>query len=343
MQSKKIISFFAANPQDTSKLALDEEARDIQAKIRASDHRTLLELRTRWAVRPDDLLQALNEDNPDIVHFSGHGNGFQGIFLHDEDAGTKVVSAIGLKRLFTALKSNIRLVVLNACFSRLQAEAIVEVIDCVISMNTSIGDTTARLFAASFYRGLGFGHSVQNAFDQGLAAIALSEHNEVNTPELLTRHGLNAEQVFLFEEPFSLKRLSNGHISPPQLLSKYTEKGKYGIGILTLLGNLTNKNIEVLIKRRQLNDLDDEDFDKKVKDLYASFDSNADEIKADLDASFKTISTNLKESHLTYFKDTHAKLHTEFELIRMSKKQYESLFLPEFLTRMKLLELNLSF
>jgi hypothetical protein len=46
-------------------LALDEERREIEQKIRAAEHR--LELITKWAVRPDDLLQVLNEYRPQIV------------------------------------------------------------------------------------------------------------------------------------------------------------------------------------------------------------------------------------------------------------------------------------
>ncbi|WP_283771185.1 hypothetical protein QQL38_13630 [Pseudomonas syringae] len=33
----------------------------------------MLEFHTRWAVRPMDVFQAMNELKPTIVHFSGHG------------------------------------------------------------------------------------------------------------------------------------------------------------------------------------------------------------------------------------------------------------------------------
>ena len=45
------VLFFAANPTGTDPLALDEEAREIEAKIRASEHRNALELIIKWAVR----------------------------------------------------------------------------------------------------------------------------------------------------------------------------------------------------------------------------------------------------------------------------------------------------
>ena len=78
-------------------------------------------------------------------------------------------------------EGNLRLVVLNACDTRPQAEALTEVVDCVVSMNRTITDRAAIKFAASFYGALAFGRSVQKAFDQGVArlsaeGIAEAEH-----------------------------------------------------------------------------------------------------------------------------------------------------------------------
>lgn len=66
------VLFFAANPIGMNELALDEESREIETKIRSSEHRDSLELVTKWAVRPDDLLQNLNQHRPrvsDVISF----------------------------------------------------------------------------------------------------------------------------------------------------------------------------------------------------------------------------------------------------------------------------------
>jgi len=47
MEKIKIL-FVSANPAGTQQLKLDEEAREIEAKIRAADHRDSLELITKW-------------------------------------------------------------------------------------------------------------------------------------------------------------------------------------------------------------------------------------------------------------------------------------------------------
>ena len=200
---KSTLLFLAASPAPTEHRALDQEARDIAAKIRAAEHRDALLFHTRWAVRLDDLLQALNEDRPAVVHFSGHGTGEHGIVLHDDLGVARLVTAEALKRLFTALQGEVRLVVLNACYSQEQAIALAEVIDCVVGMSDRIGDQRARVFVASFYRALGFGRSVRNAFDQGLAALALESleteqiHGPRPTPTLHVRNGVDPGRVHI--------------------------------------------------------------------------------------------------------------------------------------------------
>ena len=117
----------------------------------------------------------------------------------DNNRQAKPVSAEALKMLFTTLKDNIRVVVLNACYSEIQAQAIAEVIDCVVGMSTAIGDEAAIIFAASFYRAIGFGRSIKDAFDQGKTAIMLEGIPEANTPQLLTRTGVDPSSIVLIE------------------------------------------------------------------------------------------------------------------------------------------------
>jgi hypothetical protein len=195
------VLFLAANPGGTTPLALDEESREIKAKIRAAEYRDSLELLTEWAVRPDDLLQFLNQHRPTVVHFSGHGSQAAEIILLDKDRKPKPVNREALAALFRVLKGQIRLVVLNACFSRLQAESIAQEIDCVVGMGKAIGDQAAITFAASFYRALGFGASVQNAFDQAVVALQLEGIPEEATPQLLARPGVDPAQVILVGSP----------------------------------------------------------------------------------------------------------------------------------------------
>lgn len=194
---KVTVLFLAANPRGTERLSLDEEIRSITDKIRASEGRDALNLVSAWAVRPDDLLQKLNEHKPHIVHFSGHGVQAGEIVLVDSNGSPKSVSSDALKALFKTLRDNIQVVILNACYSKIQAESIAEIIDCVIGMNATIADQAAIVFAASFYRAIGFGRSVQEAFEQGKVALLFEGKHGEGIPELLYRQGVDPSKIIL--------------------------------------------------------------------------------------------------------------------------------------------------
>jgi hypothetical protein len=181
------ILFLAANPVAATRLALDEEAREIEHKLHATAQHSAFEFITKWAVQPDDLLQALNQYRPHVVHFSGHGSEHAELVLAGADGNARRVSQQATVDLFRTLRDNIRVVVLNACYSRIQAEGIAKHIDCVVGMRRAIGDRAAIRFAASFYRALAFGRSVQNAFEQGLVSLDLEGIGEGDTPVLIVR------------------------------------------------------------------------------------------------------------------------------------------------------------
>jgi hypothetical protein len=171
--------------------------RAITQKIRAAEHRDLIQIVIASAVRPDDLLQAMNEHRPHVVQFSGHGSDNDKIIVCDETGHPKPISKEALVALFESTLSNVRVVILNSCYSKSQAEAIVSVVPCAIGMNDTIEDRAALIFAASFYRAIAFGNSVEMAFKQGIAALKLEGIEQDDIPELITREGINPSEVFI--------------------------------------------------------------------------------------------------------------------------------------------------
>lgn len=182
------ILILTANPQITGHdpLRLDAEVRQIKEALLRSKHRDSFEVVTALAVRSKDLRQALLNHRPQIVHFSGHGTESKGLVL-ENDAGTmQLVSTEALGRLFGAFDENtIECVLLNACYSEVQAKAIHQFVDCVIGMNQPIGDQAAIQFAEGFYDALGSGSTYAEAFNIGCSAIELDSSSEYSTPQLI--------------------------------------------------------------------------------------------------------------------------------------------------------------
>jgi hypothetical protein len=192
------VLFLAANPSGTTHLALDEEVRAIDAKIRGAEHRDRLELTSHWAVRLDDLSGILLRRRPHVVHFSGHGAPAGEVILLGADGSPKPVPPEALTGLYRVLKDDVRVVVLNACYSEAQAKAIVREIDCAVGMSRAIGDRAAIAFASEFYQAVAFGRSVQDAFDLGV--VRLTGEGVADARGLVKLHkrrGVNPSDVIL--------------------------------------------------------------------------------------------------------------------------------------------------
>ncbi|WP_051469926.1 CHAT domain-containing protein [Fischerella sp. PCC 9605] len=138
-------------------------------------------LEQEWAVRPRDIRRAILDFRPNIIHFCGHGAGSQGLCFQDEAGNLQLVTGEVLADLFKNFATQIECVLLNACYSEVQADAIVQHIDYVIGMNAPINDKPAIEFAVGFYDGLaGYDPErdqlppVEFAFNLGCNAIGLA-------------------------------------------------------------------------------------------------------------------------------------------------------------------------
>jgi AAA-like domain/TIR domain/CHAT domain len=182
--STKKILILAANPKDTSKLRLDEEVRAIKQRLRQAKERDTFVVESEWAVRTSDIQQALFDFEPQIVHFCGHGVGEEGLAFENDSGQAQLVSATALAGLFKLFKSQVECVLLNACYSEVQAAAIAKHIPYVVGMKQAIGDKAAIAFADGFYGALGAGRSFEDAFAFGSNRIHLEKIPEHLTPVL---------------------------------------------------------------------------------------------------------------------------------------------------------------
>jgi len=172
-QNELRVLFLAANPLSTTHIALDTEHREVSERVRMSAQRDQVNIVSRWAVRPRDLQQAILEVVPHIVHFSGHGTSLAGITLQGPGSSAIEVTSEALSSLFRIVNEDVRVVVLNACYSEHQAKAIAEHIDFVVGMRSSVTDVAACEFAAAFYQAIAYGKSIKTAFELGINAIQL--------------------------------------------------------------------------------------------------------------------------------------------------------------------------
>jgi CHAT domain len=191
MTEKIRILFLSANPWTTSRILVDEEAREIFERLQEGRYRERFQLFNHAATRPIDLQRLLFFYRPHIVHFSGHGSKKQKLILGGTPGRGKTVDTQGLVKLLSLYNAHLRLVVLNACFTKVQARLISEVIDYAVGTGNGIGDKAGVAFAGALYRALGFGRSIRDAFDSAKAELCLTKMPRTQGIELFVRDGLD--------------------------------------------------------------------------------------------------------------------------------------------------------
>ena len=188
----KIILFLAANPKNTSPLELTNEVAAIEETLLKSPYRDQFELKQRWKVSPRSMQQSIESLKPHIVHFSGHGVGEDGLVLENDAGDVQLVQAEALAQLFglsVAPRTDppVQCVLINACYSEVQANAIAEHVPYVIGMNKALGDKAALEFSVGFYHSLGSGKEIPDAYEAGKTSINMAGISEHLTPQLVTR------------------------------------------------------------------------------------------------------------------------------------------------------------
>lgn len=178
------ILFLGASPIDEVKLRIDEEVRDIEGGLKLAALRDLFELKTEWAITTKTLQQAMLDEHPTIVQFSGHGD-VSGIAVEDSLGNAKLIENDAIGSLFELFSENIKCVVLNSCYSESQALEISKHIPYVIGMKKSVNDKAAIAFSVGFYTALGAGKDIEFAFRMGVVAVKLEGITGSEIPVLL--------------------------------------------------------------------------------------------------------------------------------------------------------------
>ncbi|WP_019487162.1 CHAT domain-containing protein [Kamptonema formosum] len=181
-QLAKKILILSANPIGTDRLRLDQEVREIREALQKARNRDNFELLIETAVRTKDIQQIMLYNRPQIVHFSGHGAGNQGLIFEDIAGRAKPITTEALATLFGLCANYVECVVLNACYSVVQAKGIANHIGYVVAMRQEVGDEAAIEYSRGFYSAIASGEPYDMAHEYGRSAIQIEDLGEEMTP-----------------------------------------------------------------------------------------------------------------------------------------------------------------
>ena len=181
-QLTKKILILSANPKGTDQLRLDQEIREIQESLQKAKNRDNFEILIKTAVPTRDIQQIMLYNRPQIVHFSGHGAGTQGLIFEDITGRPKPITTEALATLFGLCASYVECVVLNACYSVVQAQGIANHIRYVVAMRQEVGDEAAIEYSRGFYSAIASDEPYDIAHEYGRNAIQIEGLGEEMTP-----------------------------------------------------------------------------------------------------------------------------------------------------------------
>ena len=184
-QPNKIL-FVSADPSDASRLGIQKELRKIQDELQRSVGRAGFLFEACLAARPSDLSRTLLvRPRPRVLHFSGHGTREGAICLEDDTGQVHPVSGTAIANLLEPISTDLDCVVLNACYARKQADAILRHVQYVVGMSDSIDDRAATAYSVGFYQALFNGEEIPVAHQLGCAQIQMVLEGEHEKPVLL--------------------------------------------------------------------------------------------------------------------------------------------------------------
>lgn len=212
------------------KLEVEREYSNIHEVMRSSRYREQITLERADAVSISELSRLVIGSEPQILHFSGHGNE-EGLLVFQDPLGHAEESEIpDVAEFFRILSEDrsidesrkIRCVVLNACYSERQARAIARYVDCVVGMTSAVADETAIIFAEAFYLGISSGKSIRTAFELGKNEVARRGALGADVPRLESRRGVDPSVLFLAQrlEPIPGQKRERARIDFQLLLDK---------------------------------------------------------------------------------------------------------------------------
>jgi hypothetical protein len=176
--------FLGASPLGHARVRWDVEVRSLKDKLSRRAAIRKIKLRVGHAATRNELVSGLLQFEPHILHFSGHGESGR-IILETDDGRPYEVTCEGLVDLLVPFRNNLRVIVLNACYTGQEVEILRSNGFAVIAAARAIFDEMAIEFSMRFYESLSVGRSLRDSFEVACGALSISRWPKEDRPTLL--------------------------------------------------------------------------------------------------------------------------------------------------------------
>lgn len=195
------VQLLAANPAKVTQLDLTRDIRGIKEKLRKSGARQAVDIVSSWADSFDGLQQCLYSIQPRILHIRGGSREGDPLILRPPQGGEAVtVPDEVVRNLFSWLRLDVRLVILDRAMSEPQAATVREESVCTVTILSAASPEAADSYLTAFYRDIGHGEPVRAAHERAVTALRIEGHAP-DTATLVSRTGCDLSKLRLVLPP----------------------------------------------------------------------------------------------------------------------------------------------
>lgn len=174
MAEIKILMLCSKTIPSLTPAGCQREFAEVEGQLRQAKYRERFELHAAWDIEAKDIQSRISSLRPQILHFSGHGNDDGELVFGTADGRVLSFAPELFAKLLALNEDIVKCMVLNACYSKSQAELIARHIGHVIGMSHAVDVNAAVTFSAGFYRALADGEPFAKAVVCGTQRVRLA-------------------------------------------------------------------------------------------------------------------------------------------------------------------------
>jgi hypothetical protein len=181
-----------------ARTTVEECIRSVVGGFQSAANRELFEFTAVTSGREIDLVEDVLNRKPHIVHLFDGGGPSRDRPRGEYRAGrTEGLSEQMLQALLRVPVDAAKVVVLDGCFARDQAQPLTRNFDYVVGIKTSLAREIGIRFIAALYEALAAGDTLRNSYTQAATALVFEALPADATPELLVREGISPDVSLL--------------------------------------------------------------------------------------------------------------------------------------------------
>lgn len=162
---KKILMLLA-NPENPEPVRRRKEIKETRDALKRAKHGVLCELLDRPDINAAELSQELSTIEPYIIDISGCDNGIEALTLDGHLGITTFKNPEKLiSELFQQYDKSVKCIILNGCYSEVQAREIVLHIDFLIGISRELEDIKVLEFLSEFYYQIGSERTIRDSYN----------------------------------------------------------------------------------------------------------------------------------------------------------------------------------